>query len=228
MARVLFANHVSFKQSIDFVLKLCYGRDDTELSASFEPYLDSLLLCDNNNQYHHDDASNENGLLACFKLCDRIGPPHIDRLQLKTCQLTEKLIVKHHLKLTDGGLNQLISHHLELCRKLLLESGLPKSASNYLEVVLTSLGSLLFENGARISQTHKDALLGLTATTSSSSSASNRASTFSQLSLDDLDGLLAPLCSSSSPPAIRLPALKCLRNLTIKSSARGSVETPLR
>ena len=225
MARVLFANQVSFKQGIDFVLKLCYGRDETELAASFEPYLDTLLLCDNNNQYYHDDVYNENGLLACFKICDRIGPVHFERLQFKTCQLTEKLIVKHHLKLSDGGLNQLISHHLILCQKLFQESGFQKSAANYLEVVLTSLGSLLFENGARISQAHKDALLGSLSLTSASS---NRASTFSQLCLDDLDGLLSPLCSSSSPSSVRLPALKCLRNLTIKSSARGSVETPLR
>ena len=215
------SNQITMKQGIDFILKICYGKDEADLAASFEQQLDFLLQCDNNNHHHQsviDTRGYEEGLLACFALCRRVEGSAGERLLLKTCQLTEKLIAKHHLKLSDEALNQLISQHLEFCQRQFHSKGADFSTNViFIDSILASLGSLLFENGSRISQSHKDALLGI----SPSASSSHRSSTFAQLRLDHLDGLLPPLPSPSCPASTRLAALKCLRNLTIKNAARN-------
>ena len=232
MARPIQSNQVTYKQGIDFILRLCYGKNDADISSSFEQHLDLLLQSDNNN--HHptnvEAQGQEEGLLACFALCNRIKDPSVQRLQLKTCQLTERLIAKHHLKLSDGDLNRLITHHLEIFQGLFSTGSEISTHVVFLDAILASLGSLLFDNGNRVSPEHKDALLG--ATPPATPTSAIRVTPFSQLRLESLDGLLPPLCSVSCPPSTRLAALKCLRNLTIKGApvrnANGANEaTPL-
>lgn len=204
--------HLTFRQGIEFIVQNCFERDGNDFVDSFEQYLDFLNQIELPQNCINDPLVEE-GLIASFSLCNRLGLLlSSERLYLKTCQLTEKVIVKQHVTLSDRGLNQLIGAHVKIL--LHCQSG---SSSTLKEAVLVSLGALLYDNGGRVISDHRESILGSTA---------GGRFVFAQIPPEELDGVILPLCLQSSTTSISLGALKCVRNITMKGGKNGN-DVPL-